>query len=207
MLWQRITRRIRTLLGRGWSATEFERRYQATQQNAWGYQDNPGHAARAQRILQALRAEPAQHLLEAGCAEGFLTRQLAARGNQVTACDLSPEAVRRAAEYCAGLPHVQFAAADIRHQLPQGPFDAAVFSDVLYYLSSTENRALALRLHRIMPAPRTLLIANEWNDNYRDLTHPKIAVECFIDTGLWTCSHIEEYATGPGQLHVIAVLK
>jgi 2-polyprenyl-3-methyl-5-hydroxy-6-metoxy-1,4-benzoquinol methylase len=207
MLWSRITRRLRTLLGLGWSAAEFERRYQAKSENAWGYKDNPEHAARARRIQQAFPARPVLHLFEAGCAEGFLTRQLAARAAQVTACDLSPEAVRRAAEYCAVLSHVQFATADIRHELPPGPFDTAVFSDVLYYLSSAENRALALRLHHIMPAPRTLLIANEWNDNYRDLTHPKIAVECFTDTGLWTCSHIEEYATAPGQLHVIAVLK
>jgi 2-polyprenyl-3-methyl-5-hydroxy-6-metoxy-1,4-benzoquinol methylase len=206
MIWQRIRRRLRSLCGLGWSGNEFHERYSAIREDAWGYRNNPSHAARSIRILESV-PEHIQDLFEAGCAEGFLTQQLAARAVRVTASDLSVEAIRRAQDYCIGLSHVQFATADIRHELPQGPFDAAVFSDVLYYLSPAEIRALALRLHRIMPPPRTLLIANEWNDNYRDLTHPKIAVECFTDSGLWTCSHIEEHATGPGQLHVIAVLK
>ncbi len=206
MLWHRITRRLRTLLGRGWNAAEFERRYRAKPENAWGYQNNPEHAARVRRILQSLPHAPVQHLLEAGCAEGFLTRQLATRAMQVTACDLSAEAVRRAREYCAGLSNVQFVAADLRRHLPAGPFDAAVFSDVLYYLSVAENRTLAVRLRSILSPPGTLLIANEWNQSYRDLTHPKIAVECFTGTGLWTCRSLEEHPTGQGQMHVVAVL-
>ena len=79
-------------------------------------------------------------------------------------------------------------------------------SDVLYYLSAADNRTLAVQLRSILPLPGTLLIANEWNQNYHDLTHPKIAVECFTGPGLWTCRSLEEHPTGQGQMHVVAVL-
>ena len=123
------------------------------------------------------------------------------------ACDLSREAVRRAAEYCKGQANVEFRVADIRHQLPEGLFDVCLMSDVLYYLAAPEISRLAGRLSLQVPNGGVLIIANEWNDAYRDLTHPETAVRCFVDTGLWSCRVITPHAVGTGKTHWIAEIR
>ena len=99
-------------------------------------------------------------LLEVGCAQGFLTKSLLRQADLVVACDLSEEAVRRAEAWCAAGERGRFVACDVRQRLPEGTFDTCVLSDVLYYFSPTEIRSLAGSLHRIMPAPRRLILAN-----------------------------------------------
>lgn len=204
---KRILRRIRRLLGRGWSASEFEDRYRRNARDAWSYLTDTQHDLRLQRIMAALPQGNFDYLLECGCAEGFLTRQLAGRAKRVMACDLSREAVRRAAEYCKGQANVEFRVADIRHQLPEGLFDVCLMSDVLYYLAPPEISRLARRLSLQVPAGGVLIIANEWNDAYRDLSHPETAVRCFSDTGLWSCQVITPHAVGTGKTHWIAEIR
>ena len=204
---KRILRRCRRLLGRGWAASEFEERYRRNSRDAWSYLTDQQHELRLQRILAALPAGNFKQLLECGCAEGFLTRQLADRAEQVVACDLSGEAVRRATEYCQGQANVQFRVSDIRKELPDGQFDVCLMSDVLYYLAPTEISRLARRISSQLPAGGVLLIANEWNEAYRDLTHPETTVRCFVDTGLWNCRVITPHAVGPGKTHWIAEIR
>ena len=51
---KRILRRIRRLLGRGWSASEFEDRYRRNARDAWSYLTDTQHDLRLQRIMAAL---------------------------------------------------------------------------------------------------------------------------------------------------------
>ena len=207
IVWHRIQRRVRHWLGRGWAAEEFSRRYSGKSRDAWGYLQNPAHASRADRILFAFDGFRAKRLLELGCAEGFLTRRLLQVACEVVACDLSAEAVERARHYCGDAANCQFVAGDLRNGLPSGDFDACLASDVLYYLSRSEISRLATRLHQQMPRPRRLVLANEWNVGYRDLTSPHDALTCLTANASWQCLQADELDLGGGKSHFLAILE
>jgi SAM-dependent methyltransferase len=206
-MWLRLRRRLRRLLGLGWSADEFLRRYRRGKSDAWGYVGDASHEARAATILAALPDWPVTDLLELGCAEGFLTRRFLERGISVTACDLSAEAIDRARGWCAGHTNVQFVVNDIRQQLPCGPFDVCLMSDVLYYLSPGEIRKLSNQLSSHLRPRRRLIFANEWNPSYRDLTHPKHALESLLTGGPWKCIHQQTTGTPTSHTHFLAILE
>jgi 2-polyprenyl-3-methyl-5-hydroxy-6-metoxy-1,4-benzoquinol methylase len=205
-LGNRLVRRFRRWLGLGWSAAEFEKRYAAVAGDAWGYHASQTHRGRADRILAVLQGCTPQRLLELGCAEGFLTRRLAAQAAAVVACDLSERAVERARQHCAGLVHVQFLAADVRQRLPEGNFDVCLASDVLYYLSPAEIVSLAGRLRQQMPTGARLIFANEWNESYRDLTPPQQVLQCLTRDGAWHCVSQDLQNSGSGSSHFLALL-
>ena len=207
MFYRRVQRRLRRLLGLGWSAQEFVQRYAAKSNDAWGYLQSPEHAARSERILSAFTDWRAGRLLEVGCAQGFLTRSLLQLADEVVACDLSEEAVRRAESWCAAGDRGVFLACDVRRQLPEVPYDTCLLSDVLYYLSPAEIRSLARRLNDRMPARRRLVFANEWNAAYRDLTVPSVALECLTQGTGWVCVWQEQIDQGEGKSHMLAILE
>jgi hypothetical protein len=78
---------------------------------------------------------------------------------------------------------------------------------VLYYLSETENRALAKRLAEHMQQDGVLLFANEWNRNYRNLTHPQRTITVFESVGRWNVLEVDTQEEGEIAMHVVAVLK
>ena len=164
-------RRLRWLLGRGWSAQDFAARYAAGGADAWGYRNSPQHLARADFILAALPAERFERALEVGCAQGFLSERLATRVGRLTACDISPEAIARAKQ--AGLPNVEFRVADIRRGFPGEAFDFCLFSDVLYYLAPREIDAVLDEAARKMRAGGCLVVVNEWRAGAKGLTSPQ----------------------------------
>jgi len=207
MVFRRIERRLRSWLGMGWSAQEFQQRYAAKSQDAWGYLESAAHAERSARILRAFAGWQPQRVLEVGCAEGFLTKRLLLLANQVVACDLSDLAAARAAAHCAGVGSGLFLTMDIRRKIPEGKFDTCLLSDVLYYLSPAEIRDLSGRLHRSMPKPRRLIFANEWNVSYRDLTTPEVALQCLTTSGQWSCVQTDRLDLGDGKSHVLALLE
>ena len=168
-------RRLRWLGGRGWRAQDFATRYARPSQDVWGYRASPDHLARADWILAALPQLRFRHVLEVGCAQGFLTERLAGRAERLVACDFSPEAVAQAQRHLSGAPHVECRIADIRDGFPDAGFDLLLFSDVLYYLSRSEtDRVLAEATASIAPGGH-VLIANEWRAQARGLTAPDYA--------------------------------
>ena len=146
-------------------------------------------------------------MLEVGCAEGFVTRQLSPRATQVVACDLSEEAIQRAQKACDGLNNLQFHCVDIRHRIPANDVQVCLVSDVIYYLSAREIREFAIELSSRMSDSGLLVIANEWNTDYRELTHPEKAVQCIGETGHWRRVSLEHYAQGEQGSHWIAVFE
>jgi SAM-dependent methyltransferase len=166
-------RKLRWLIGRGWSAQDFAARYAAGGADAWGYRNSPQHLARADFILAALPAERFERALEVGCAQGFLSERLAARVELLIACDISPEAIARAK--VAGLSNVEFRVADIRRGFPGEAFDLCLFSDVLYYLTPREIDAVLDEAARKTRAGGCLVVVNEWRAGAKGLTSPQYA--------------------------------
>jgi SAM-dependent methyltransferase len=169
---RRLRRKLRWLAGRGWSAEDFSERYARGGGDAWGYRDSPEHRRRAEWILAALPRERFGRALEVGCAQGFLSKFLAARVDHLIACDISSEAILQARR---DLPHVEFHVADIRQGFPADQLDLCLFSDVLYYLSPRENNATLDEAARRVTSGGFLMIVNEWNDGSRGLTPPSHA--------------------------------
>ena len=206
-LFTKLVKRLRWLTGRGWSGVEFENRYAASREDAWGYLKSPLHAERVARILARVPENIAGTVLEVGCAEGFVTKQLSPRARHVVGCDLSQEAIQRAQRYCEGLSNLQFHCVDIRHQIPADDVHVCLVSDVIYYLSAREIREFATELSSRMCATGLLVIANEWNTGYRELTHPENAVQRIGETGHWRRISLEHHAQGEEASHWIAVFE
>ena len=93
---------------------------------------------------------PQGHLLEVGAATGRYTLELARRGYQVTAVDLSEVQLERnrqrlAAEGLEG--QVRLVVADVRdlHAVTEQDFDAVLLMGPLYHLVLEADRKLALQ--------------------------------------------------------------
>lgn len=203
MAWLRDkARRLRWLLGQGWSAADFGARYASGGGDVWGYRQSPIHRARADFILSALPAERFQNALEVGCAQGFLSERLAARADRLVACDLSGEAVAQARQACRDSPHVEFHVADIRRGFPGEGFDLCLFSDVLYYLSRRETDAVLDEAARKTREGGLLLIANEWRSGARGLTPPAYSFARLDASVLWTRESLRTQPLGETELSI-----
>jgi 2-polyprenyl-3-methyl-5-hydroxy-6-metoxy-1,4-benzoquinol methylase len=202
----RILHSFRWRFGKGWSHHDFQGRYLKKSSDAWGYLNDIRHQQRRERILSRLPNLSGKKVLEIGCAEGFITERLIAQANTVIACDLSEIAVARAKSYCQDASNATFLAADIRSEIPGNNFDICVASDVLYYLSENENRSLAKRLSDHMTSDGMLLFANEWNQGYRNLTHPNQTIAIFESTGKWKAGEVDTQREEEHSMHVVAIL-
>jgi O-methyltransferase len=78
-------------------------------------------------------------VLEVGCSEGLFTKELAARCAAVTACDVSPVALGRAAERLAAYPHVQVRQSNLLRDSIAGVFDIVFVMGVLEYIHGRRN--------------------------------------------------------------------
>ena len=82
--------------------------------------------------MDGLDVRPGWSVLEIGCGMGRLVRPLAARVARVVGVDLSEEMLRRARDYCSGLPNVELRVTDGRLDfLADGEFDF-VFSHIVF---------------------------------------------------------------------------
>jgi len=96
-------------------------------------------------VLAALPRERYRTAFEPGCGTGELTVALADRCDRVLASDPVPAAASRAREVCRHRPGVTVSDAALPAATPAGPFDLALFSEVLYYLDDASVTATIAR--------------------------------------------------------------
>ncbi|WP_129657552.1 bifunctional PIG-L family deacetylase/class I SAM-dependent methyltransferase [Rothia halotolerans] len=96
---------------------------------------------------------------EPGCSSGWLTARLAERCEEVLASDVVPSAVRTARQRvpAANVEFREGAASEV----PEGPLDLVVLSELGYYLSEAEFAAFRERTRGAL-APDGFLIAVHW---------------------------------------------
>jgi trans-aconitate methyltransferase len=123
----------------------FESRYEASS-DPWQFASSAYELARYQTTLESLSRGRYRRAFEPGCSVGVLTAQLAPRVRHLIACDLSDAAVARAKERCRDSPHVEIYQGDVAAGPPRGTFDLMVFSELGYYFSVDQLRALVNRL-------------------------------------------------------------
>jgi len=87
-------------------------------------------------LCDFLRPRPGEEILDAGCGTGLLTKELAARGVNVTGIDISPAMLAVAREKTREFPNVVLARADITAlPLPSCVFDGVVCFTALEFVS------------------------------------------------------------------------
>ncbi|MDQ3798515.1 MAG: methyltransferase domain-containing protein [Acidobacteriota bacterium] len=95
------------------------------------------------KLLEALRLEPREHVLDLGCGNGFITEYLQAEtGAFFHGVDISAEAIRQARARTAGNERLAFSVGNMNRlafEPPLEPFDCAVSIDTLYYVDDLEE--------------------------------------------------------------------
>lgn len=114
-------------------------------------------------LLDALPRERFRRAFEPACGTGELTRELAARCDQVLASDFCAAAVHQARLRNCQAPHVTFAV----HRMPmdwpavQGPFDLIVVSELCSFLDAGEAMQLAKHCAASL-SPDGVVVACDW---------------------------------------------
>jgi SAM-dependent methyltransferase len=144
---------------------DFEALYQA-QLDPWEFASSAYEQAKYARTIAALDDFHAARGLELGCSIGVLTERLAEHCDELVAIDASPTAIARARERVEG---VDLHVAVIPEQLPDGPFDLIVASEILYYFDAPALAELLDELEERLE-PGGLLLAVHWRPPTR--TYP-----------------------------------
>jgi SAM-dependent methyltransferase len=141
-------------------AAYFEALY-AADEDPWDFTTSAYERAKYDRTVAALGDRRFARGLEAGCSIGVLTARLAERCDRLLAVDVSPLAVARARERLAGAPGVAVERRALPEEMPVGPFDLIVASEVLYYWDAG-LLASGWRALRDALAPGGCLVAVHW---------------------------------------------
>jgi SAM-dependent methyltransferase len=146
----------------------FEGLYEADR-DPWGFETSAYEAEKYERTIAALEGRHFPRGLEVGCSIGVLTAMLSAHCDALLAVDVSELAVERAGKRLAELDHVRVERRTLPEEMPAGPFDLIVCSEVLYYW---DRELLSAALDELEPelAPGGSLLAVHWRPPTR--TYP-----------------------------------
>jgi SAM-dependent methyltransferase len=123
----------------------FEALYRASA-DPWDYERSRAEAFKRRAVMALLGAPPLGRVLELGCGPGVATAEIAPRCARLLALDGSDAAVRIARERSAGERRVRIRAARLPCPLPPRAFDAALATEVLYYLPREGVRETLLQI-------------------------------------------------------------
>ena len=127
------------------------------------------YEARKRALCLAALARPRyERVLDIGCSVGTLTAELATRADEGVAIDGTPQALRHARSRYADLGHVRWVDGQVPDDLPAGPFDLVVLSEVGYFLTGAELLG-ALRHARLALRPGGEILLCDWTHPTRDI--------------------------------------
>lgn len=172
----------------------FEDAYRRTA-DPWSFADDPTEGARYDRIVAQLGDRTFAAAFEPGCSIGVLTERLAARCRALLAIDVAPSAVARARARCVHFPHVTVTVGRLPDDIPSGPLDLVVVSEVGYYFDRpTLGRVIDRVIEPLVPGG--LLVACHWTGTSPDHVLSGQVVHEVLDghDGLDALHH-EEHAT------------
>jgi SAM-dependent methyltransferase len=141
------------------SQSFFDAKYQQSP-DPWNFAGSPYEHARYAAILGALNFRQYQSAFEPGSSIGVLTQSLAQFCDHVDAIDISPTAAELARKRCSALSNVTVRCSSLAEYIPAS-FDLLVFSEIGYYFSFAELRAVLDRCIANLQPGGTLL-ATHW---------------------------------------------
>ena len=95
----------------------------------------------AQGVLELLKSQVGERILDLGCGTGHLTQQIADAGATVIGLDSSPEMVAAAG---AAYPAVEFVLGDAAHFAFDQPFDAVFSNATLHWVLQADAAAACI---------------------------------------------------------------
>lgn len=155
---------MRERLGREY----FESLYSRSK-DPWDFETSEYERGKYARTMQSLNGRYFRRALEAGASIGVFTAMLAPYCEELLAVDVSERAIAVARERLAELRHVRVERRTLPEEMPRGPFDLILASEVLYYFTREEMLA-ALRAFERELAPGGVLLAVHWRRETR--TYP-----------------------------------
>ena len=135
----------------------------------WDFETSEYERNKYGRTLEVLGERRFERALEAGASIGVFTEMLADRCDELLAVDVSERAVAAARERLAGRRHVRIERRTLPEEMPEGPFDLIVASEVLYYFTREVMLATLRAFEREM-IPGGALLAVHWRRETR--TYP-----------------------------------
>ena len=135
----------------------------------WNFETSEYEQNKYARTLSVLGDRLFRRALEAGASIGVFTEMLADRCDELLAVDVSERAVAVARRRLSGRGHVRVERRTLPEEMPDGPFDLIVASEVLYYFPREEMLAVLQGLEREL-APGGSLLAVHWRRETR--TYP-----------------------------------
>ena len=105
----------------------------AADPDPWNFETSGYEQEKYRRTLEELPFPHFRRALEVGCANGALTEKLAPRCGKLVAIDVVETALERARTRMAGQPHVEFQNLYTPYEVPEGPFDLILLSEVVCY--------------------------------------------------------------------------
>jgi SAM-dependent methyltransferase len=126
----------------------------------WNYTHSGFERFKRGVLLRACGPAKRGRVLELGCAIGETTRSLAGLSLRLLAVDASPTALREAARRCAKSKNVTFRRTLLPQEMPHGPFDLVVVSEVAYYLPAHHLIRLADRITAALAPGGDVVVLN-----------------------------------------------
>ncbi|MBO0879346.1 MAG: class I SAM-dependent methyltransferase [Mycobacterium sp.] len=105
----------------------------ACSKDPWDYETRDYECTKYERTIETLNGRKFERALDVGCSIGVLTRMIAQRCYELVAVDASALAVQRAQKSLSDVSNVILRRLTLPEQMPQGPFDLILCSEVLYY--------------------------------------------------------------------------
>ena len=146
----------------------FEELYAASR-DPWNFETSDYEREKYRRTLDVLGGRRFRRALEVGASIGVFTEMLAGGCDELLAVDVSEKAVAAARERLQGQQHVTVERRTLPEEMPEGPFDLILASEVLYYFTREEMIAM-LHGFETMLAPGGALLAVHWRRETR--TYP-----------------------------------
>ncbi len=110
----------------------FDKLY-AESPDPWEFETSEYERRKYERTLGVLRGRRYRRALEVGSSIGVFTRMLAPLCGELLAVDTSEKAVEIARDRLKDFTHVRVEQRTLPEEMPEGPFDLILASEVLYY--------------------------------------------------------------------------
>lgn len=130
------------------------------QGDPWAFETSAYERAKYDHTLTRLPRPRYARALEAGCANGVLTRRLADRCDALLAVDVSETALAAARARSADLPRVSFERRRLPAEWPDGPFDLVLLSEIAYYWDEADLELAAGRIRATLASGGDLLLVH-----------------------------------------------
>ena len=133
----------------------------AESEDPWNFEASEYEQNKYARTLAVLGNRTFRRALEAGASIGVFTELLADRCDELLAVDVSERAVAAARQRLSGRGHVRVERRTLPEEMPDGPFDLIVASEVLYYFPREEMLTVLRGFEREL-ARGGILLAVHW---------------------------------------------